>query len=70
MAITVKLMAVTVSFFGLLSFILGVIAENKKVLIIHSLSAIIYFFIFETFLNWTFTLPSIIMDLHMTIVYM
>ncbi|KAG5034284.1 hypothetical protein AAZX31_04G072000 [Glycine max] len=30
MAVTVKLMALTVSFFGLLSFILGVIAENKK----------------------------------------
>ncbi|XP_020228260.1 uncharacterized protein LOC109809377 [Cajanus cajan] len=30
MAVTVKLMALTVTFFGLLSFILGVIAENKK----------------------------------------
>ncbi|RZC06276.1 hypothetical protein D0Y65_014023 [Glycine soja] len=30
MAVTVKLMALIVSFFGLLSFILGVIAENKK----------------------------------------
>ncbi|XP_027356285.1 uncharacterized protein LOC113865747 [Abrus precatorius] len=30
MAVTVKLMASIVSFFGLMSFILGVIAENKK----------------------------------------
>ncbi|TKY74652.1 hypothetical protein E2542_SST03415 [Spatholobus suberectus] len=30
MAVTVKQMALTISFFGLLSFILGVIAENKK----------------------------------------
>ncbi|RDY08595.1 hypothetical protein CR513_07156, partial [Mucuna pruriens] len=30
MAVTMKLMALTVTFFGLSSFILGVIAENKK----------------------------------------
>ncbi|RYR26111.1 hypothetical protein Ahy_B02g060270 isoform D [Arachis hypogaea] len=30
MAVTVKTMALIVSFFGFLSFILGVIAENKK----------------------------------------
>lgn len=33
MALTVKQMSLTVAFFGVLSFVFGVIAENKKVLL-------------------------------------
>ena len=37
MAVTVKQMSLTVAFFGVLSFVFGVIAENKKVICnIHS----------------------------------
>lgn len=57
MAVTVKQMALIVAFFGVLSFIFGIVAENKKVITVLCMGLCLMGEIGDYYFHWS---PSVI----------